>query len=224
MPRMGEKLIKVNEGTETAIQGYKPRPLGLKEEKFCVQFVLTDDRHLSYERAGYLAKNKNVQSAAITRLLRQPKIQARIEELTDEMLLAQGVTKERITGKLAKIAFREGGNEANQIKCLELIGKDIGMFKDNVNFTDTAKMAELDERERAEALLIAKIRLSGADMPLLEAVDVQGQGQAEGSREAGNAAMAAAEGITSQQGITGITGQNGNALCDTQAGSESTAY
>jgi len=168
--RMGsKKATEVNPEPETAIEGYKPHKIGVKEEKFCLQFVITDDRHLSYERAGYLATSPTVQSAAISRLLKQPKIKQRIEELKTEMLLAQGVTIDRITANLAEIAFNKVYAKVDRIKCLELLGKDRKMFSDNVNVTDTVKRAELDERERAEILALAAIRLGcsvmGAEGP-----------------------------------------------------------
>jgi len=175
----------------TDLKAYKPRALSVKEEKFCLQFVITDDRHLSYERAGYLATAPTVQSAAISRLLKQAKIKDRIDELKAEMLLAQGVTKERVTANIAAIAFEKKNTKADRLKALELLGKSMAMFSDNVNVTNTEEKRLFDERERAEILALAQIRLTGAlvgpivaERPIIEAEaenGIQGQGQAEGS-------------------------------------------
>jgi hypothetical protein len=156
---MGTKRTGVNLEQETAVESCKPRKLGVKEEKFCVQFVMTDDRHLSYERAGYLAKDRNVQSAAITRLLKQPKIQTRIEEITTEMLLAQGVTRERVTANLAEIGFNKANTKADRNTALRTLAQSLGMLSDTVNINDLALQRELDSREAEECRQIALIRL-----------------------------------------------------------------
>lgn len=215
MPAMGQKHQKVNTDAETSAEAYQLPKLNTREERFSVTFATSDDKNRAFDIGGYKASNSNSRNAAICRLLRTRKIKARIEEIRDEIAMANGVTVSRITAKLAKIAFSDKGNEANQIKCLELLGKDRKMFSDNVNYTDTTKMAELSERERAEILALAAIRL-GAEIiditpepPLLPDVqrcelavettviqgnkdDVQGQGEAEGSEQIGSSEVSQA--------------------------------
>ncbi len=203
MSRMGQKRQKVNQQPETALAEYKPHKMSVKEETFCLQFVITDDRRLSYERAGYLATAPNVQSAAISRMLKQPKIKARIEELTTELLLAQGVTKERITANLAEIAFTKANTKADRNRALELLGKTMAMFSDTVNLIDMAQQRELDAREAEECRQIALIRLkmqiSGntTEQPTLQLEGVkdalQGQGTAETGAATANAEQAECE-------------------------------
>lgn len=235
MTRLGQKRApKVNPEAETALADYHPRPLSVKEEKFCVQFVMTDDRHLSYERAGYLAKNPNVQSAAITRLLKQPKIKARIEELTTEMLLAQGVTKERVTANLAEIGFNKANTKADRNTALRTLAQTLGMLSDTVNINDTVGMRELDAREAEECRQIALIRLkmqiSGQSIestgrPLLEAnSDVQGQEQAEGSCKGSEGPVEGKPGYSGYSGYSkpgyssnGYSNAVGQTVADTEA-------
>jgi len=157
---MGSKLQRVNPEPETGQEPLKPARLGVKEEKFCLQFVITDDRHLSYERAGYLATKPTVQSAAISRMLKQPKIRDRIEELRTEMLLAQGVTKERVTANLAEIAFNKKVAKADRNTALKTLARSLGMLSDTVNLGISAEMRqELNEADRRTNQTLAAICL-----------------------------------------------------------------
>lgn len=48
---------------------------------------------------------------------------------------------------------------ADRLKASELLGRSEADFTDNINQTDTQRQRELDEKEQAEAVRIAEIRL-----------------------------------------------------------------
>ena len=76
------------------------------------------------------------------------------------------ITVESIAAEISNIAFGRitanigvQGNITNKLKALELLGRFKAMFTDNINQTDTQRQRELDEKEQAEAVRIAEIRL-----------------------------------------------------------------
>jgi len=74
-------------------------------------------------------------------------------------MLAKGVTEERITANLADIAFEKKNTKADRNRALELLARTLGMLTDNINTTDLTRQKELDERQKAEAAELARLRL-----------------------------------------------------------------
>jgi phage terminase small subunit len=81
--------------------------LGAKELKFCAEYAIDENGTRSAIAAGYTAK-----SAACTasRLLKKIKIQQEIARLTNKTLDKLEITRERVLGEIAKLAFYDPGN------------------------------------------------------------------------------------------------------------------
>lgn len=63
--------------------------LNIKQEAFCMHYARTGNATESYKKAGYKVKNDNVAGASANQLLRNPKIQTRLQELAEELASAR---------------------------------------------------------------------------------------------------------------------------------------
>lgn len=73
-----------------------------KHELFCQEYMIDMIQTRAYIRAGYGAKNADVNAA---QLMVKPSIRARVEELMAERSVRTGVTADRVLRELARIAF-----------------------------------------------------------------------------------------------------------------------
>lgn len=133
--------------------------LNHREERFCLAFVNTGDKYKAFDIAKYEAKTQGAKAAAVSRLLKRPRIKARIAELQREYMLALGATEERILGNLAEIAFNKKNPNADRNRALELLGKNRAMWIDRTQAEQPAEQIVLDEKQKEEARRIAQIRL-----------------------------------------------------------------
>lgn len=133
--------------------------LNVREARFCMAIANTGDKYKAFDIANYQAKNQAAKAAAVSRLLKRPEIKEKITDLTKEIMLAKGVTEERVTANLADIAFNTENSKVDRNRALELLGKTLAMFTDNVNTNDMARQRELDEKASTEAAEIARLRL-----------------------------------------------------------------
>ena len=71
------------------------------------------------------------------------------------------ITVEKVQLDLLDVQARskESNDRSAELRAIELLGKTIAAFTDNLNTADISKQQELTEQERAEALKIAEIRL-----------------------------------------------------------------
>lgn len=99
-----------------------------REARFCVEYVNGYDRYKAYEKAGYKAKSKEAVAAAVSRLLKRPRVQAAIAELEEAIEKAALVTPERIIANVSAIAFDEVANKADRLRASELLGKNQDMW------------------------------------------------------------------------------------------------
>ena len=119
----------------------------LQHEKFVQELVRGKGQGEAYLAAGYKAKSVAVASAAATRLLKDVKVQARLEELKAQAVERTVLTKQWVIDKLIQNVeramqaqpvldakgvptgeYRYEGSVAN--RALELLGKEQGMFVD----------------------------------------------------------------------------------------------
>ena len=117
-------------------KGTSEERLNNREERFCLAFVKTADRYESFDIAKYEAKTQDARAAAVSRLLKRPKIKRRIEVLQREYMLAKGVSEQRILGNLAEIAFNKKNHNVDRTRALELLGKKSAMWIDR-NLSET---------------------------------------------------------------------------------------
>lgn len=95
-----------------------------RESRFCVEFVNGYDRYKAYEKAGYTAKTKEAAAAAVSRLLKRPRVKEAIAELEEAIEKSALVTPERILANLAGIAFDKDASRSDRIRASELLGKN----------------------------------------------------------------------------------------------------
>lgn len=133
----------------------KVKGLTEKQEKFCVEFSRTGDAGKSYAAAGYKAKNPYSASANGCRLLTDPKIKERLQELhntkTNAAIADAQEIKERLTAILRQeteeeVIVNEGCGDGvtkgtvrrkkagtrEALKAAELLGRMAGAFDDRV--------------------------------------------------------------------------------------------
>lgn len=59
--------------------------LNVKQEAFCLHYARTGNATESYKKAGYAPKTERSVYASSNQLLKNPKVQARLKELADEL-------------------------------------------------------------------------------------------------------------------------------------------
>jgi phage terminase small subunit len=118
----------------TPIENESSKKLTLKQIRFAEEYIKDLNATQAYKRAGYKATSDKVASANSNKLLRNYCIKEHIEKLQQQRADIVKVDAQYVLENL--IAFIEPGPEfievKDRIKCLELIGKHIGMFTDKI--------------------------------------------------------------------------------------------
>jgi len=165
-------LLLVNKGqfedfmadNELKIKGKsRPRPLNTQMEAFCVFITAIGSATFSKGKASAEAAGYAENSAAIRahRLLKMPKIQARISEIHAENMAASRLSVYTVLSNLAhdRELAREKQDYSTCVRATELMGKYLAMFteKSLVELTD---MRQLDDSHRDSARVIGAALLS----------------------------------------------------------------
>jgi len=135
-----------------------------KHERFVLELLAGKSQSEAYLAAGYSAKSVAVASAAATRLLKDPTIAARLEELQAAAAAKAALSKSWVLEKLREnveramqatpVLDRDGkptgeyvyqGSVAN--RALELIGKEQGMFIDRKEIGEPGDFKRLSDDE-----------------------------------------------------------------------------
>lgn len=127
-----------------------------RQEKFCLEYAKSANATDAYKKAGYKCKNDNSVAASAIKLLRNPKVQARLAELHEEMasekIANAAEIQERLTSILrgelqeevvvvegvekgvteARIILKRPSN-ADAIKAGQTLAKMQGAFDNSVN-------------------------------------------------------------------------------------------
>lgn len=130
--------------------------INYKQEQFCLHYAQTGNATESYKKAGYKSKNEASANASAIRLLGNVKIQARLQELHEEMashkIANAAEIQERLTSILrgelqeevvvtegiekgiteARIILKKPSN-ADVIRAAQTLAKMQGAFDNNVN-------------------------------------------------------------------------------------------
>lgn len=104
-----------------------------KQKRFCEEYLIDLNATQAYIRAGYSAKKKDTARVESSKLLTKPNIQNYISELQKFQSERTGITADNVLKELEKVAFAEtdiSGKE--KIKALELLGKHLGLFSDQI--------------------------------------------------------------------------------------------
>lgn len=107
--------------------------LNVRQEAFCWHYAKTGNATESYKQAGYTPKSESAASSSASLLLRNPKVQARLQAITEELNSAKIASvrevQERLTAILRGELMEErvvvegtgmGESEARIIKCAPL--------------------------------------------------------------------------------------------------------
>ncbi len=89
--------------------------LSKKQELFCKEYLIDLNATQAYKRAGYSAKSDNIAAVEASKLLRNPKVEARIKELMDNRSKRTEVTADKVLAELAAIAFAKGSDFAKVV-------------------------------------------------------------------------------------------------------------
>ena len=146
----------------------KKNELTRKQRIFVAEYLVDFNGTQAVIRAGY---NPNPRTAEVQafRLLRTDKIRAEVQRLQDERLKARGITADYILKSLHEVAeyckvprprYNRNGDVIGESldasganKALELLGKHLSLFTDNLN---VRKIKSLEDLTDEEAIAIAK--------------------------------------------------------------------
>ncbi len=139
--------------------------LTLKREKFCQHYIETGDATKSYELAGYNFKNRNVARVEACKLLANPNISARIQELMEQVRSKNIASAEEVLEYLTAVMRGEMKEEVVSIydgitsratkevdardknKAAELLGKRYRLFVDKIEAeVDTEVVVKMDDQ------------------------------------------------------------------------------
>lgn len=135
-----------------------------KQERFCAEYLVDYNATQAAIRAGYSAKTAG---SAGNRLLKNVEVLARVRAMQKEKIDKLCVTSDYVVMKLietlehcmAAVPVMEWNAEEHKkmptgeyqfdskgaTKCLELIGKHLGMFEDKVNVNASVNTGQLDK-------------------------------------------------------------------------------
>ena len=123
-----------------------------RRERFCREYLVDLNGSKASIRAGYAAGSAHVTAS---RLLRNPKVAARISELQAETAKRLEVTVDSVMADLETLC--QGAVETKQfgpaVRAKELQGKQLGLFRDRLSVDDAREGH--DERLYARIALVA---------------------------------------------------------------------
>ena len=129
-----------------------------KQKLFIKHYILTNNATESAIKAGYSNKAASV---AGYRLLKTDKICSEIERLTKEAGKLLEITVEEIVHELRKIS-KEASSTSDKIRSLELLGKYLGMWKEQS--VNVAVFSDMVGQELVNTLTTANERLKSIDV------------------------------------------------------------
>lgn len=127
--------------------------LSKKQELFCKEYLVDLNATQAYKRAGYSVKSDNAAGVEGSKLLRNPKIDARIKELMEERSKRTEITQDFVLQELYAIAKANGSHYSQVVEepiiqnGKYVLDPDTGKVKTykTVDMTPTNK---LDEEQR----------------------------------------------------------------------------
>lgn len=145
---------------------YEDKELNQNQEQFCVGYTTVGREMFGNGTKSYMAaypdcKDEASASASSARLLRNVKIQARINELHKENLTRSGVTVESVLANIQhdRMKAREAGLWSVACQLDKLEGQYLAMFTDNIN-TQPENKPKLMTKEEEAILHEAAIKLT----------------------------------------------------------------
>lgn len=144
----------------------KPSPLKPRQLRFCELIVGGASATSAYKQAGYVGKGNTAESTA-SKLLRNPKVQARIAELRKPITKKILMSKDRKREILLEIVTDPKTKQADRMRAIEIDAKLAGDFAPEQHVVETGPNTLESTRERAAAVasaldLNARLRAKGA--------------------------------------------------------------
>jgi phage terminase small subunit len=100
-----------------------------RRAKFIDEYLIDLNASQAAIRAGYSARNANVEGA---RLLANVSVSEEIARRGAIQARRTGYNQERVMREIAEVASSPESKMPEKLKALELMGKHMGMFRDNV--------------------------------------------------------------------------------------------
>jgi hypothetical protein len=112
-------------------------PLSPKQQRFVDEYLVDLNAAAAFRRAGYIAKDDHVASVNSARLINTPKIAAVIASARQRQQTRTGLTADWVLNKLLEEAqfTGNGSSQSARIRATELLGKHLGLFKEQVELT-----------------------------------------------------------------------------------------
>jgi phage terminase small subunit len=131
-----------------------PALKSVKQEKFCLHYAETGNATESYKKAGYSAKNDNVAGVSAAKLLRNTKIQERLQEIADELKSEKIADIAEIQEYLTSVMRREHCEHT-----VVVLSKEISRYAPDENGT----MRKQTVKEECPQIVPIPARLSDAN-------------------------------------------------------------
>ncbi len=124
----------------------KLKGLTNRQKAFCKLYNKGMPRKDAMIQAGYSPNGASVQAS---RLLQKPMIKEYLTSLDNKIILSADYTRQDIAGKLLNIAdLAENDREYHAaIRANELLGKDIGMFRDTLQVSGAVGVVFVGEND-----------------------------------------------------------------------------
>ncbi len=127
--------------------------LTIKQEAFCLEYAASGNATDAYKKAGYKAKNDKIAGVESHKLLKNPKIKLRLQELAEEIATPKIADIKEVQEFLTSVMRRETREEeivvaadiaeikekktpiSSAIKAAETLAKIQGAFRTDINIT-----------------------------------------------------------------------------------------
>ena len=116
-----------------------------KQEKFCLEYARTGNATESYKLSGFKFKNDNTASSAANRLLRNVKIQKKLQELSSEFKTVKIADVQKCQEILTEIALDKKQKGTARVQALTTLLKVQGAFSTQINLTAVTPIVLRDD-------------------------------------------------------------------------------
>ena len=159
LARQEIKNYNKDEMLERAAKGENFKPgnfiagMSPKQEKFCMEYIATGDSLTAYKAAGYApGKNHSDTRRRASTLLKQPKIEQRINDLREVALDRMAWSADHVLQRLDDVYQHalSNGDYTNANRSIENVAKHLGMFVDRSE--QKIKMGSLGDSNDSDAV------------------------------------------------------------------------
>lgn len=142
------------------------RPLSAQHLKFVKEYLVDHDGMAAAIRAGYVKTHAGTQAHV---LLKLPEIQKFLRSQSRVFTARKNITAEQVVEELREIAFDRLLKPTERMQALELLGKYIGMWKENFNNINSAERHEIIITLLSDEKVAAKVKQIFDERGIIEA-------------------------------------------------------